>query len=216
MHVTTRWNLAATILDGMVAGWVLMLGPAVAMVLGVAVGLVSAAGAEMANIGYAVFGVMLFPVLMWTSLPRFIVGLWMVWVMFRYWLHGERRLERLYALMGLSAMMVWATFGSESLGPGAAVTAVVLAGGYIAFRIWPGWNIRRLEEEVDKEIAERRQERRAQIQGQALNQVDPSSPIMPEACQPGTRSAPDSSSSDSVPPHPRGLGLLEMGDPSKD
>ena len=204
MHVTTRWNAAATILDGMISGWVLTLASVAALVAGVAVGLISAAGAEMGHIGYAIIGVLLFPAMMFSSLPRFIVGLWMLWVVLRYWTEEERRLERLYAIMCLSSMMVWAALGYEYWGPGVAVTALVLAGGYVAFRLWPDWSIRRLEEKADREIAEIRRERLAEVRQAVQGDVSDEASPAGQGDQP---------LADQPPPRPHGLGLLEVDEP---
>ncbi len=208
----TRLDMATTILDGMISGWVLVFSAVAAFVVGTAVGLVSAAGPVYAHVGYAIVGVFLFPVLMFTSIPRLIVGVCLFALLMRYWLIEERRLERLYLLMAFSAAMVWMTFGAENWGPGVWITGGLLMGGYVGVRLWPGWRIQRLEAKVDLEIAQRREQRLAELRqgrSQTRDEADPSAAT--EASLLGADCAPDDIPPASPPPPPRppGMDLLE-------
>jgi len=210
--MSTRWDMATTILDGMVSGWVLVFSAVAAFVVGSAVGLASVGGPAYAHVGYAIIGVFLFPILMFTSIPRLIVGVCLFAMLARYWLIEERRLERLYLLMAFSAAMVWMSFGSESWGPGVWVTAGLLMGGYVGARLLPGWRIQRLEAKVDLEIAQRREQRLAELRqghSQAQNEVDPSAATAASLL--GAECPPDDIPSASPPPlsRPPGLDLLE-------
>ncbi|HOD80338.1 MAG: hypothetical protein BWX88_04160 [Planctomycetes bacterium ADurb.Bin126] len=208
----TRLDMATTILDGMVSGWVLVFSAVAAFVVGTAVGLVSVGGPAYAHVGYAVIGVFLFPVLMFTSIPRLIVGVCLFALLMRYWLIEERRLERLYLLTAFSAAMVWMTFGAESWGPAVWITGGLLMGGYVGLRLLPGWRIQRLEAKVDLEIAQRREQRLAELRqgrSQTQNEVDQSAATAASLF--GADYGPDDIPPASPPPSPRppGMDLLE-------